>query len=980
MKQHAVLKTLGVAVAGVVVASTASATGYTSASYEQAGLIAQWDAIDNAGTGTHDPATNVWKDLTGNGYDLTLTANGSWQRGLALAVSGPSAVGTNTAPAYKTIEVLYRATNRGGRILFASGLRSRFVLFDAHNTLVAWPYAWGYFDGSDATRTARTPFVRVNTSVPNALAAVYDGDTVRDVYCDGAEKVSGRHYNTWYAGDGVIMIGDRKATGEYPWYGEVYAIRLYDVVLTPEQIARNHAIDVKRYFTSALYDKTGMVSFWDAIDNTGTGTHDSNATTWKNLIPGGQDLTLEKSLWADDALCCNGTTKSGAYGTGPLAYKTLQISFRNERPGANAWLFSGGIDQYCVLATTRTQWRNNEAIRAFDRDQLGRHTLNWACGDTVTNVYVDGALHYYGYYNDYWSIGGNYVQVGGRASGGQTFKGRIHTVRAYADAVDSDVTFANDKIDRMRYAHALTWQGPASAVGSGDFGASDNWVDVDRTAAVPGAFNTLVLPSGTYTITLDQDRQVSEVQARNGNVGHQGRHIDVTLNLNGYTLDVQGGYLAEAVEGYDNNRYAALTITNGTFKALNVDIGPLSDFIQRWTEWIEYAYAFSAGSGSLSVQGAGASASVANKVTIAGPFTQLRVADGATLACGGLWGLATQARKSAYPADTYDRMRVDFTGAGTIVDLGAGGLNLHRDVDLTISDGAAVTITGAGETFSPLGIWANVIGRSFEGRYGGGTRLIVDNASLSLTNRAFVVGETYKAQGGPGASFTLQNNATLSLLAGVGRFIVGSGRNYAEYNSTNNVLNVLDGSVFDGEAVQLEVGRYGNASFSGVNVSNATVKCAVVYLGNKQSATCSSNNFLNVSGATAKIDVSGTDPTSLQLRTGAQLRFTLPTGGFAQAPITTAGGVHVEPDELLYDVDPVKLVIDASAFDPNRVGKRATLISCATDSTDAFQRLIEHVEFVNLEEKYCGTLSIKDNGTKFVYAAPAFAGTVITLR
>lgn len=114
MKQHAVLRTLGVAVAGAVVASTASATGYTSASYEQAGLIAQWDAIDNAGTGTHDPATNVWKDLTGNGYDLTLTANGSWQRGLALTVSGPSAVGTNTAPAYKTIEVLYRATNRGG--------------------------------------------------------------------------------------------------------------------------------------------------------------------------------------------------------------------------------------------------------------------------------------------------------------------------------------------------------------------------------------------------------------------------------------------------------------------------------------------------------------------------------------------------------------------------------------------------------------------------------------------------------------------------------------------------------------------------------------------------------------------------------------------------------------------------------------------------------------------------------------------------
>ena len=59
------------------------ATAYTSASYVQDGLITQWDGIDNAGTGTHNPNATVWKDLAGN-LDLTLTANGSWTNGNAL--------------------------------------------------------------------------------------------------------------------------------------------------------------------------------------------------------------------------------------------------------------------------------------------------------------------------------------------------------------------------------------------------------------------------------------------------------------------------------------------------------------------------------------------------------------------------------------------------------------------------------------------------------------------------------------------------------------------------------------------------------------------------------------------------------------------------------------------------------------------------------------------------------------------------------
>ena len=78
-----------------------NATTYTSASYAQREhLMAQWDAIDNAGTGTHDPTAKVWKNLAGTGdiYDLTLTNSACWKNGDRLVVNKTSAVGATCLP------------------------------------------------------------------------------------------------------------------------------------------------------------------------------------------------------------------------------------------------------------------------------------------------------------------------------------------------------------------------------------------------------------------------------------------------------------------------------------------------------------------------------------------------------------------------------------------------------------------------------------------------------------------------------------------------------------------------------------------------------------------------------------------------------------------------------------------------------------------------------------------------------------------
>ena len=239
---------LSAALAAAPLAAGAGEVGYTSASYVQDGLIAQWDGIDNAGTGTHDSDATVWKDLVGE-CDMTLTANGHWANGNALSVTNAGAVGTGAAPAYKTIEIVYKMTDKNGRILFASGHAAangklaQLVCFSAisGNSLA------GFFDG---TGTSSTRYARYNFDATTvcSMSAVHEDGVVSTVYLNGIIDMYQKLDTNWGLGDGKIMVGDRASSGSgYGWTGEVYAIRLYSTVLTKEQVAANLAVDAARF-------------------------------------------------------------------------------------------------------------------------------------------------------------------------------------------------------------------------------------------------------------------------------------------------------------------------------------------------------------------------------------------------------------------------------------------------------------------------------------------------------------------------------------------------------------------------------------------------------------------------------------------------------------------------------------------------------------------------------------------------------------
>ena len=99
-----------VAALAAICLSAVADTEFNAKSYVQHGLIIQYDAIDNEGTGTHNPNATVWKNLGlhGSQLDCRLSANGSWSEdGKALICSGAgyaAEASNGRGPLYHTIE------------------------------------------------------------------------------------------------------------------------------------------------------------------------------------------------------------------------------------------------------------------------------------------------------------------------------------------------------------------------------------------------------------------------------------------------------------------------------------------------------------------------------------------------------------------------------------------------------------------------------------------------------------------------------------------------------------------------------------------------------------------------------------------------------------------------------------------------------------------------------------------------------------
>lgn len=205
------------------------------AGYSMNGLISMWDGISNVGeTNAHDNASTVWKDLVG-GKDMTInTANATViSNALDCLGTGNAAAAASAQTGYNTIEIVMDPIpNAAEQMVFCGGVRTRIIASSPSS-----PYM---LEGSALSSLYYTGHS------PATFAFTYSGDNVTAFYEDGGEKTQTTGGSGWNVVPGVVNIGSRN--GSYIYRGRIYAIRLYNRVLSAEEIAENAELDGVRFF------------------------------------------------------------------------------------------------------------------------------------------------------------------------------------------------------------------------------------------------------------------------------------------------------------------------------------------------------------------------------------------------------------------------------------------------------------------------------------------------------------------------------------------------------------------------------------------------------------------------------------------------------------------------------------------------------------------------------------------------------------
>ena len=258
---------------GTVGASSANAKDF----YAPDGLIAMWDGEDNQGTGVHVAGATTWKDLVGNHADMTFTAGPTVEANYYDVSAGGGYItdASDIAAAVNaeacTVEIVCDVAS-----LVQDG--SLFVLTDKDVKRMAWVRmapsgnAAGVVGAMEYKATsAYTPYPGFDTTLNRVRSYSFAFSSgICSIYKDGASAnktvvgkgVSGDAATSYFAiGQRVSKNGQSTAIANM----KVYCIRIYNRVLTADEIAANHERDVARFFgaSSALPLNARLVTLAD---------------------------------------------------------------------------------------------------------------------------------------------------------------------------------------------------------------------------------------------------------------------------------------------------------------------------------------------------------------------------------------------------------------------------------------------------------------------------------------------------------------------------------------------------------------------------------------------------------------------------------------------------------------------------------------------------------------------------------------------
>ena len=231
--------------------------------YIQDGLVVQYDGIENAGTGAHDPAATVWVDLTGNGHDLVLNAGDTVGTDCVNIIRGSRTASNAIFTAYSpiTIEFNARPTAMDKAGNWASAIANIPYIgalgWAAHSNskalFVKRPRSEA--DENDYYRSYNSGYSSLANLIAAAVYQTYaacpglgtKSEAASRAYINGAAVAATSGLN-WESTDNpravtnlALVVGGAKTTSD------VRSIRIYNRELTAAEIAINNAVDKVRF-------------------------------------------------------------------------------------------------------------------------------------------------------------------------------------------------------------------------------------------------------------------------------------------------------------------------------------------------------------------------------------------------------------------------------------------------------------------------------------------------------------------------------------------------------------------------------------------------------------------------------------------------------------------------------------------------------------------------------------------------------------
>ena len=196
---------------------------------------------------------------------------------------------------------------------------------------------------------------------------------------------------------------------------------------------------------ASSYVQSGLVACWDGIENAGAGTHDADATVWKDIVGGyefaltGVTVDADRMTFAGDATSYGTLDAAGTTATfGAAMNGTLEIVYRSTSSAASQVLMQSTGASGLAYAI----WETTKILPYTSSSQSTQQSFSFSSGTSTNFVAVrysssapisalgnGSVLAAAG--GSCWVSPGTETFIGNRATKATGFTGSIYAIRLY---------------------------------------------------------------------------------------------------------------------------------------------------------------------------------------------------------------------------------------------------------------------------------------------------------------------------------------------------------------------------------------------------------------------------------------------------------------------------------------------------------------------------------------------------------------------